>query len=129
MITIVKAPVESTSLRCAGIATMTPKAKTIKPMTSHVSQGNNHILNSIRALDFSSFARMRNCENAITRYTSRAMAPELASRNANTCDGAKKFNAVVAIPITVLAITAPRGTPADDVRCRKPGASLRLLSE
>jgi hypothetical protein len=43
MITIVKAPVESTSLRCAGIATMTPNAHTIKPMTNQVSQGKNHI--------------------------------------------------------------------------------------
>ncbi|MCY1186309.1 hypothetical protein D9M73_271710 [compost metagenome] len=73
-------------------------------------------MNSILALDLVSFARMRNCEKAITRYTSKAMAPELASRKANTCEGAKKFKAVVAMPITVLAMTAARGTPADEVR-------------
>ena len=32
--------------------------------------------------------RMRSCEKAITRYTSRAMAPELARRNSNTAAGA-----------------------------------------
>ena len=34
------------------------------------------------------FLRMRSCDTAITRYTSSAMAPELASRNSNTAAGA-----------------------------------------
>ncbi|MNR66533.1 hypothetical protein D3C85_1900690 [compost metagenome] len=56
-----------TSMRCCGMTNMTPRAKTMKTMTAQVSQGNSHILKSIRALCFSSRDRMRSWEKAITR--------------------------------------------------------------
>ncbi|MCY1434691.1 hypothetical protein D9M71_507580 [compost metagenome] len=54
-------------MRCCGMTNMTPRAKTMKTMTAQVSQGNSHILKSIRALCFSNWDRMRSWEKAITR--------------------------------------------------------------
>ncbi|MCY1462389.1 hypothetical protein D9M71_801570 [compost metagenome] len=68
---------------------MMPSAATMNRITSQVSQGYSHMLNSSGLPEASSWRRMRSCEMAITRYTSNATAPELARRKAKTFSGAK----------------------------------------
>ncbi|MNO09801.1 hypothetical protein D3C81_2332470 [compost metagenome] len=60
----------------------------MKAMVAQVRPGNSHILKAIFSPRAIRWRRMRSCEMAITRYTSKAMAPELASRNSNTAAGA-----------------------------------------
>mgnify|MGYP007082472290 CR=1 FL=1 len=81
--------VEDTSKRCSGVKSITANAQQINTITAQVSQGNSHILNVSRILRCCNTLRMRNCETAITRYTSKAMAPELASKNWNSPAGMK----------------------------------------
>ncbi|KWV85684.1 hypothetical protein PFLmoz3_04505 [Pseudomonas fluorescens] len=61
---------------------------TMNTITAYVRPGNSHILKTIFSPAAARFWRMRSCDTAITRYTSNAMAPELASRNSNTAAGA-----------------------------------------
>lgn len=49
-------------------------------MTNQVSHGNNHILNGISAPAASNLCLKRSCENAITKYTSKAIDPVLESK-------------------------------------------------
>ncbi|MNH39760.1 hypothetical protein D3C79_1009760 [compost metagenome] len=61
----------------------------MKMITAQVRYGNSHMRNFNSAFSRSRRRRMRSWEMAITMYTSKAMAPELASRNSNTPLGAK----------------------------------------
>ncbi|MNP55707.1 hypothetical protein D3C76_1503720 [compost metagenome] len=78
-----------TSLRCSGVTIMTASAAEMNTMTNQVSQGNNHMRKGSSIFCRCNIRRMRSCEIAMTRYTSKAMAPELASRNWNRPAGMK----------------------------------------
>ncbi|MNG08180.1 hypothetical protein D3C84_915190 [compost metagenome] len=58
-------------------------------MTPQVSQGNSHMRYWMALPSATRRLRMRSWEMAITRYTSRAMAPELAMRKPNTLEGTR----------------------------------------
>ncbi|MCY1278471.1 hypothetical protein D9M68_573570 [compost metagenome] len=88
-ITVVSMPVARTSARWFGIASMIPSTARMNRITSQVSQGYSHMLNSSGLPVATSWRRMRSWEMAITRYTSSATAPELARRKAKTFSGAK----------------------------------------
>ena len=77
-ITNARPMVEETSRRCSGVTIITANAAQMKAMTNQVSHGNNHILKVSVTFCRRRIPRMRNCDTAITRYTSNAMAPELA---------------------------------------------------
>ena len=83
-ITIARPNVELTSARCSGVYIITASAPAMKMITAQVRYGNSHMRNFSSVFSRSSRRRMRSCEMAITMYTNRAMAPELASRNSNT---------------------------------------------
>ncbi|MNJ81585.1 hypothetical protein D3C77_804630 [compost metagenome] len=65
------------------------KAPVMKTITNQVSQGYSHILKPNSCPLAINCFRIRNCETAMTRYTSSATAPEVARRNAKTFSGAK----------------------------------------
>ena len=78
-----------TSVRCSGVIIITASAAQMNRMTSQVSHGNNHMRKASSTFYRRNMRRMRSCDTAIARYTSKAMAPELASRNSNRPAGMK----------------------------------------
>jgi hypothetical protein len=97
-------------------------------ITPQVSQGNSHMRYWIGLPSATRRLRMRSCEMAITRYTSRAMAPELAMRKPNTWAGTVVGDHG-AKAAAVDSSTATTGVPALLVMRAQAGASPRLLSE
>ncbi|MNH47569.1 hypothetical protein D3C79_1108740 [compost metagenome] len=68
---------------------MTASAAQMNAITSHVSHGNSHMRKVSSTFCRRNIRRMRSCDTAMARYTTRAIAPELASRNSNNPAGMK----------------------------------------